>query len=116
MSLPANRESPLDFPTQHPPMTAGFSSFGCCVGKDRKSTRLNSSHANISYAVFCLKKKKRTNGKAPACASPSIFEKNVSLISLTPPQKRMNCFPLERSRPFDTYSSSQCQSSSGLLL
>src|SRR3712207_8681106 len=27
-------------------------------GKDRKSTRLNSSHANISYAVFCLKKNK----------------------------------------------------------
>src|SRR3712207_8047749 len=27
---------------------------------DRKSTRLNSSHANISYAVFCLKKKKQT--------------------------------------------------------
>src|SRR3712207_6900743 len=26
--------------------------------RDRKSTRLNSSHANISYAVFCLKKKK----------------------------------------------------------
>src|SRR5438445_2113877 len=29
--------------------------FICCL--DRKSTRLNSSHANISYAVFCLKKK-----------------------------------------------------------
>src|SRR3712207_8047561 len=29
-------------------------------GPDRKSTRLNSSHANISYAVFCLKKKKNT--------------------------------------------------------
>src|SRR3712207_7173863 len=29
------------------------------VGQDRKSTRLNSSHANISYAVFCLKKKKK---------------------------------------------------------
>src|SRR3712207_7908707 len=29
------------------------------VTQDRKSTRLNSSHANISYAVFCLKKKKR---------------------------------------------------------
>src|SRR3712207_7304602 len=28
---------------------------------DRKSTRLNSSHANISYAVFCLKKKKNHN-------------------------------------------------------
>src|SRR3712207_8013392 len=27
--------------------------------RDRKSTRLNSSHANISYAVFCLKKKKQ---------------------------------------------------------
>src|SRR3712207_7271083 len=30
-------------------------------GVDRKSTRLNSSHANISYAVFCLKKKKKTS-------------------------------------------------------
>src|SRR5438445_9381226 len=29
------------------------------AGPDRKSTRLNSSHANISYAVFCLKKKKK---------------------------------------------------------
>src|SRR3712207_7070304 len=29
--------------------------------QDRKSTRLNSSHANISYAVFCLKKKKTKN-------------------------------------------------------
>src|SRR3712207_8513611 len=31
---------------------------------DRKSTRLNSSHANISYAVFCLKKKKKKKFKA----------------------------------------------------
>src|SRR3712207_8988143 len=30
--------------------------------RDRKSTRLNSSHANISYAVFCLKKKKVEDG------------------------------------------------------
>src|SRR5437667_3052873 len=29
-------------------------------GRDRKSTRLNSSHITISYAVFCLKKKKKT--------------------------------------------------------
>src|SRR2546430_12615139 len=29
--------------------------------RDRKSTRLNSSHSQISYAVFCLKKKKKTN-------------------------------------------------------
>src|SRR3712207_7936596 len=33
---------------------------------DRKSTRLNSSHANISYAVFCLKKKKTTNPHSPS--------------------------------------------------
>src|SRR3712207_8025965 len=31
--------------------------FKHCAKQDRKSTRLNSSHANISYAVFCLKKK-----------------------------------------------------------
>src|SRR3712207_8765459 len=31
------------------------------IEKDRKSTRLNSSHANISYAVFCLKKKKKNS-------------------------------------------------------
>src|SRR5690348_17378433 len=30
-------------------------------GRDRKSTRLNSSHPSISYAVFCLKKKKKNN-------------------------------------------------------
>src|SRR2546427_8621039 len=30
---------------------------------DRKSTRLNSSHSQISYAVFCLKKKKKVNNK-----------------------------------------------------
>src|SRR3712207_7958164 len=34
-------------------------------GEDRKSTRLNSSHANISYAVFCLKKKKRKQIRTP---------------------------------------------------
>src|SRR3712207_7953905 len=36
--------------------SSGLSEWGC--PRDRKSTRLNSSHANISYAVFCLKKKK----------------------------------------------------------
>src|SRR3712207_7137481 len=34
---------------------------GVAQTPDRKSTRLNSSHANISYAVFCLKKKHKTN-------------------------------------------------------
>src|SRR3712207_8881650 len=56
-----------------PPLTATFGEDGVVTGNagcnlyratytsaDRKSTRLNSSHANISYAVFCLKKKKRS--------------------------------------------------------
>src|SRR3712207_7969229 len=41
-----------------------------CSSLDRKSTRLNSSHANISYAVFCLKKKKQ---HTPARIVPVIF-------------------------------------------
>src|SRR3712207_6958271 len=35
-------------------------------GRDRKSTRLNSSHANISYAVFCLKKKLTMHSAHPS--------------------------------------------------
>src|SRR3712207_6892789 len=44
------------------PVPVGYFGGGRPVGvqADRKSTRLNSSHANISYAVFCLKKKKLT--------------------------------------------------------
>src|SRR3712207_6838052 len=38
---------------------------------DRKSTRLNSSHANISYAVFCLKKKKQKTHYTPPCQHDS---------------------------------------------
>src|SRR5690606_42009621 len=36
---------------------AGRERTGCTASQDRKSTRLNSSHVKISYAVFCLKKK-----------------------------------------------------------
>src|SRR3712207_6852732 len=39
------------------PHVSGRSPLGFALAIDRKSTRLNSSHANISYAVFCLKKK-----------------------------------------------------------
>src|SRR3712207_8883697 len=41
----------------------GQGSRSCRSRSDRKSTRLNSSHANISYAVFCLKKKKQFSYK-----------------------------------------------------
>src|SRR2546427_8758092 len=37
----------------------GHHGHGAPIGTDRKSTRLNSSHSQISYAVFCLKKKNR---------------------------------------------------------
>src|SRR3712207_7198964 len=39
------------------------------IGQDRKSTRLNSSHANISYAVFCLKKKTTLTSPPPSIFS-----------------------------------------------
>src|SRR3712207_8793894 len=43
---------------EHPDAVVSISSQVLREYRDRKSTRLNSSHANISYAVFCLKKKK----------------------------------------------------------
>src|SRR5256885_6096145 len=45
------------------PMHRAASRPPCCA--DRKSTRLNSSHLVISYAVFCLKKKKKTDPAVP---------------------------------------------------
>src|SRR5258707_10001379 len=53
--LPKKRRKPLA--AGRPAFPAG----GFPARTDRKSTRLNSSHANISYAVFCLKKKKKYN-------------------------------------------------------
>src|SRR2546426_7412722 len=44
-----------------------FRTFGAGRGLDRKSTRLNSSHLVISYAVFCLKKKKQQLSTAISC-------------------------------------------------
>src|SRR2546430_12437026 len=64
----AKIEKLLDKPPSGPP-AGGLS-------RDRKSTRLNSSHSQISYAVFCLKKKKRpcgpdTRTQCPArCRAP----------------------------------------------
>src|SRR5690554_7349966 len=39
------------------------------IAPDRKSTRLNSSHVRISYAVFCLKKKKKQTHHTPSLSS-----------------------------------------------
>src|SRR3712207_8828552 len=46
---------------------------------DRKSTRLNSSHANISYAVFCLKKK---NKQSPRISCPRRLNHTATYISV----------------------------------
>src|SRR5437588_4126378 len=57
---------PSSFVDRHlPPSFPGGSSFQAGAREDRKSTRLNSSHTVISYAVFCLKKKKRSD-RCPA--------------------------------------------------
>src|SRR3712207_7100765 len=58
--LEAGKQNVLHLPVPHVPDDAAHRGPPCRRGTipDRKSTRLNSSHANISYAVFCLKKKK----------------------------------------------------------
>src|SRR5206468_9917774 len=59
------------------------------LGEDRKSTRLNSSHDQISYAVFCLKKKKKKNttisyyrpsdAHSPACSTHDVTSATLAL-------------------------------------
>src|SRR5712675_2718669 len=53
--------SRLDRPPVHAGRGLPAARRGPPRARDRKSTRLNSSHGYISYAVFCLKKKKKTN-------------------------------------------------------
>src|SRR3712207_7143080 len=48
---------------------------------DRKSTRLNSSHANISYAVFCLKKNNHLSSLLFFAALPSAYLPSLTLLS-----------------------------------
>src|SRR5690554_7735065 len=54
------RRAPRSPPARWPPdpVSAAAAPHPAAGGEDRKSTRLNSSHVRISYAVFCLKKKK----------------------------------------------------------
>src|SRR3712207_8841874 len=48
------------------------------LDKDRKSTRLNSSHANISYAVFCLKKKHKQKDRTQC--DREMFDEALALL------------------------------------
>src|SRR2546430_4041810 len=49
-------------------------------GRDRKSTRLNSSHSQISYAVFCLKKKKHTSTHLTVSRTPVSCPRRTSSL------------------------------------
>src|SRR2546430_8719206 len=57
---------------------------GCCTTswRDRKSTRLNSSHSQISYAVFCLKKKKNHIPPHHALTNPPSLSMRHSALCL----------------------------------
>src|SRR2546430_12188434 len=57
------------------------------IRKDRKSTRLNSSHSQISYAVFCLKKKKKTQLEFDPKQYPTHQPQR------TPPRDRLQLLP-----------------------
>src|SRR3989454_4881204 len=52
--------------------------------RDRKSTRLNSSHLVISYAVFCLKKKKETTDDIYSCVSDLPILIRAAIVRSTP--------------------------------
>src|SRR2546430_7232608 len=54
---------------------------------DRKSTRLNSSHSQISYAVFCLKKKKNTSITTARFMPPSSHDHSRNLPTTIAPQR-----------------------------
>src|SRR3989442_11342463 len=56
-SLHSYQNMCMEFSAAWPKLRSGGVQFG--PRRDRKSTRLNSSHVRISYAVFCLKKKKK---------------------------------------------------------
>src|SRR3712207_6890518 len=75
---------------------------------DRKSTRLNSSHANISYAVFCLKKKKNHStstlslpffSASPSCMPSALSSSALPLSVVSFPDLRTS-LPLVMSSPF----------------
>src|SRR5256885_9220539 len=64
------RHRPLETPSRQLPYDLPVWSLSA---GDRKSTRLNSSHLVISYAVFCLKKKKKTSKLCYICKNTTAF-------------------------------------------
>src|SRR2546422_6944653 len=64
-TLPANNRADADHPRLKDAVRLFVRRAEDVGGQDRKSTRLNSSHGYISYAVFCLKKKKKSEHRNP---------------------------------------------------
>src|SRR3954467_11555604 len=71
---------------------------------DRKSTRLNSSHTIISYAVFCLKKKQGTQraGAGPGAGSQRAGARPVFCAGVARPERRRVVFLMIRRPPRST--------------
>src|SRR5688572_32714351 len=72
---PRPRRAPAVCPQQRGPEGEGE--------QDRKSTRLNSSHSQISYAVFCLKKKRRLNSNDRVTAVGLVNNQPLAAASMT---------------------------------
>src|SRR5256885_9042759 len=68
--------------TASPTVVSAAATGGTVTVRDRKSTRLNSSHLVISYAVFCLKKKKQHNSDISSCRHHAL---NNTMSQFTPP-------------------------------
>src|SRR2546430_13546396 len=70
--------NPVGVPSDHDGARAGSEPDG-----DRKSTRLNSSHSQISYAVFCLKKKKKSHLISESRPSKTVHSmRRTNLVTL----------------------------------
>src|SRR3712207_7145694 len=82
-SLIANLQSMEDDPIEHAESAALADTVADVL--DRKSTRLNSSHANISYAVFCLKKNNNDHFDAVRTILKTAGQIASSLLHLHPP-------------------------------
>src|SRR5256886_8481010 len=89
-------EDRFTFKVSEPARATRRHSWNCCPASsssqrpmgDRKSTRLNSSHSQISYAVFCLKKKKKTKTTFPNAKNTYINDNTfacsvISTISIS---------------------------------
>src|SRR2546421_7389679 len=90
--LIVRREYPLTHIHGRQPLAPAFAApldLLSAVARDRKSTRLNSSHDQISYAVFCLKKKK--TAPVTSATRPTGARRSSSRTRRTRPGPRLNC-------------------------